>query len=176
IPIPVADNLTQDNPGFLNHFKSLIFFLIGPFPPCSYDERMATKTHLDYQMTDDIQKMDFARIRSWLTGTYWVPGITLEEVEKSGRNSSLVVGAFGPDGTQVGYLRVVSDKFRFAYLMDVYTEPTHRKKGLATAMVRFAFDHPDFRTIQTWLLATRDSQRVYEPLGVKPLEHPERWM
>ena len=137
---------------------------------------MAIKTYLDYQITHDFKRMDFALVQSWLTQTYWVPGITLEEVKKSGGNSSLVVGAFAAKGNQVGYLRVVSDKFRFAYLMDVYTEPTHRKKGLATAMVRFAFEHPDFQTIQTWLLATRDSQRVYEPLGFKPLEHPERWM
>jgi GNAT superfamily N-acetyltransferase len=137
---------------------------------------MTTQAYLDYQIIDDIQKMDFSLIQSWLTATYWVPGITLEEVEKSARNSSLVVGAFEPNGTQVGYLRVVSDKFRFAYLMDVYTEPTHRKRGLATAMIRFSFEHPDFQTIQTWLLATRDSQQVYEPIGFKSLEHPERWM
>jgi len=174
--VPVVDNPPQR---YLHLYKLFLIpqiFLIGPLPPYSYYGLMLDKTYLDYQITDDIRRMNFVRIQSWLTNTYWVPGITLDEVEKSGRNSSLVVGALGPDKTQVGYLRVVSDKFRFAYLMDVYTESTHRKKGLATAMIRFAFDHPDFQTIQTWLLATRDSQPVYEPLGFKPLEHPERWM
>lgn len=137
---------------------------------------MSSKTHFSYQLMDDFQKMDFVRVQSWLTATYWVPGITQEEVEKSAKNSALVVGAFDAEGKQTGYLRVVSDKFRFAYLMDVYTDPVHRKKGLATAMIRFVFEHLDFQTIQTWLLATKDSHRVYEPLGFKPLEHPERWM
>lgn len=130
----------------------------------------------DYALTDDLNRMDFDRVHAWLKDTYWVPGITREEVERSARHSAMVVGAVTPAGSQVGFLRVVSDKTRFAYVMDVFVDPAHRRKGLATAMVRFATDHPDFRTVKQWVLATRDAHDVYRPLGFQPLQHPERWL
>jgi len=129
-----------------------------------------------YPLTDDLARMDFGRIHSWLKDTYWVPGISRDEVERSAKHSAMVVGVFDPGGSQIGFLRVISDKTRFAYVMDVFVDPDHRRKGLAKAMVRFAIDHPDFRTVKQWVLATRDAQDVYRPLGFKPLEHPERWL
>lgn len=129
-----------------------------------------------YQLTDELEQMDFAKVQGWLAGTYWVPGISREETERGARNSALVVGAFDPQGAQVGFLRVVSDKVRFAYFMDVFVDPDHRKKGMAKAMVQYVFDHPDFKTVKQWALRTRDAQEVYRPLGFEPLEYPERWM
>ena len=129
-----------------------------------------------YQFTDNFKRMDFARVHGWLKDTYWVPGISRKEVMRAAKNSSLVVGAFDRQGKQVGFLRVVSDKTRFAYLMDVFVDPAHRGKGLAKTMVRFAFKHPDFKTVKQWLLATRDAQEVYQSLGFKLLQHPKRWM
>jgi GNAT superfamily N-acetyltransferase len=129
-----------------------------------------------YQLTEDMHRMDFDRIQTWLTTTYWVPGITQAEMERSAKNSALVLGVFDGQGTQVAFMRLVSDKTRFAYLMDVFVDPAHRGKGLATAMVQYAFDHPDFKTVIHWLLGTRDAQEVYKPLGFKALEFPERWM
>ncbi|HUO56655.1 MAG TPA: GNAT family N-acetyltransferase [bacterium] len=129
-----------------------------------------------YRLTDHLKRMDFSRIHGWLKNSYWVSGISKKEVMRAIKNSSLVVGAFDRQGNQAGFLRVVSDKTRFAYLMDVFVDPAHRGKGLAKAMVRFVFKHPDFKTVKQWLLATRDAQNVYRPLGFKPLKHPKRWM
>lgn len=129
-----------------------------------------------YQLTDELKRMDFERVHAWLKDSYWVPGIPREEVERGARNSALVVGVFLPRGPQVGFLRVVSDKTRFAYFMDVFVDPEHRGKGIARAMLRYAFEHPDLSTVKQWVLATRDAQEVYKPLGFEPLKYPERWM
>jgi ribosomal protein S18 acetylase RimI-like enzyme len=86
----------------------------------------------------------------------------------------LVLAAFSGQ-EQVGYLRVVSDKTRFAYICDVWVDAAHRRQGLARAMVRFAMEHPDFSTVG-WLLATADAHNVYAPLGFAPLKDPQRWM
>ena len=129
-----------------------------------------------YQLTDQWERMDFARVQEWLKDSYWVPGISREEVERGARHSALVVGSFTADGSQVGFLRVVSDKTRFAYFMDVFVDPLHRGKGLAKAMMEFVIGHSDFKTVKQWVLATRDAQEVYRPLGFEPLAHPERWM
>ena len=129
-----------------------------------------------YVLDDDIASIDFTRVTEWLAGSYWSPRISQTEVEKGARNSSLVVGAYRAEDEQVGYARLVSDRTRFAYIMDVFVEPAHRRKGLAGAMVRFAMDHPEYRDVYQWLLATHDAHDVYEKVGFKPLDHPERWM
>jgi GNAT superfamily N-acetyltransferase len=129
-----------------------------------------------YQLNDDPQRVDFKKVTEWLSGSYWSPGIKRDEVEKGAQFSSLVIGAYGPGGDQVGYARLVSDKTRFGYFMDVFVDHAHRKKGLGQALVRFGMEHPDFRPVYLWLLATRDGHRVYEKVGFKPLSKPEMWM
>ena len=124
--------------------------------------------------------MDFARVQAWLAATYWTPGIARERVERAARNSALVLGAFTADGTQVGFARVVSDKTRFGYFCDVVVDEAYRHRGLARAMVEYALAHPEFATVTTWTLATRDAHGVYTPLGFKPVtdpvSRPDDWM
>jgi GNAT superfamily N-acetyltransferase len=129
-----------------------------------------------YVIKDDIGSVNFRTVTEWLAGTYWTPRISQTEVEKGARNSSLVIGAYNAESRQVGYARLVSDKTRFAYIMDVFVDSDHRRKGLAGAMVRFAMAHPEYQDVYQWLLATEDAHEVYARVGFKPLDHPERWM
>jgi GNAT superfamily N-acetyltransferase len=131
--------------------------------------------HGDYEIDDDRTRMDWEWVHSRLADTYWHKDLTRETVDKTAKHSALVVGAYR-DGDQVGFLRVVSDTVRFAYLADVYVEETHRGKGLARAMVRFALEHPDYITVTRWCLVTRDAQGVYAEVGFTPLPDPEKWM
>lgn len=128
-----------------------------------------------YEFDDDFGRLDFRLLESWLSKTYWSPGIRMEEILKGARNSSLNLGCYR-DGAQVGYLRVASDKTRFGYFMDVYVEESHRRRGIAAAMVRFAMAHPDFADVYLWLLATHDAQPVYAKAGFVPLPQPGNWM
>lgn len=130
----------------------------------------------DYEISDDLPRIDFKKVTEWLAGSYWSPGISQAEVEKGAKNSSLVLGVYAADGSQVGYARLASDKTRFAYIMDVFVEPAHRNKGIAQAMIRFAMSHPHYLAVYQWLLATKDAQKVYEKAGFKPLPYPESWM
>jgi GNAT superfamily N-acetyltransferase len=129
-----------------------------------------------YRLSDDPARIDYKKVSGWLAGTYWVPGIGREEVERAARHSSLVIGAFAGDGELTGFARVVSDKTRFAYLMDVFVSESHRRKGLGRALIRFAMAHPEYLSVYQWLLATRDAHSVYGSVGFKPLAHPGRWM
>ena len=129
----------------------------------------------NYEIDAAISRVDWVRVHGWLTTSYWTPGISRERVERAARNSALVVGAYTPEG-QVGFLRVVSDRTRFAYLADVWVDEAHRGHGLARAMVRFALQHPEFNSVSCWMLATADAHGVYRELGFGPLAQPERWM
>lgn len=129
-----------------------------------------------YTLSDDLERVDFAKVTEWLAGSYWSPGISRKEVERGARHSSLVVGAYDGAGAQVGYARVASDRTRLGFLMDVFVDDQHRQRGIGRGMVRFAMEHPDHRPVYLWLLGTDDAHGVYEKLGFGPHPHPERMM
>jgi len=137
-----------------------------------------------YELDDKDARTDFAVVHAWLAGSYWSPGISRAKVETGAANSALVIGAFyikegvetNGAGIQVGFLRVISDTTRFAYICDVFVDPAHRGKGLAKQMVQFAINHPDLTEVSRWLLATRDAHEVYRTVGFDGLPEPSRWM
>lgn len=136
---------------------------------------MRTRLDPDYEIDDDFARLEFRALERWLTATYWSPGIRMPEILQGARNSALNLGCYR-GGDQVGYLRVASDKTRFAYIMDVYVDEAHRRRGLARALVAAAMSHPDLADVYTWLLATRDAQAVYAGNGFGPLPAPGNWM
>jgi GNAT superfamily N-acetyltransferase len=134
-----------------------------------------TKAFGDYELDDDLGRVDFDTVHSWLTNTYWSPGISREKVVRAAQNTSLVVSAYHGD-TQVAYMRLISDKTTFAWVSDVFVDVAHRGKGLATAMMQFALDHPDYQGLRRWVLATKDAHNVYSKVGFELIPNPERWM
>lgn len=136
---------------------------------------MRKTIHDGYEIDDCFGRLDFLRLESWLSAAYWSPGIRIPEILKGARNSALVLGCYQA-GEQVGYLRVASDKTRFAYIMDVYVAEAHRRRGLARALTEAAMAHPDLADVYLWLLATRDAQPVYAQAGFGPLPEPGNWM
>jgi len=128
-----------------------------------------------YEIDNDICRLDFDVLEKWLSQTYWSQGISKEEIHKGAVNSTMVVGCYlGQE--QVGYMRLISDKIRFGYIMDVYVELNHRNKGIAQQMIRFALNNPELKNVYQWLLVTQDAHSVYSGIGFRPLPNPERWM
>src|SRR5574340_1319879 len=85
---------------------------------------------VNYLLKNGVEKMDFTRVTEMLATAYWSPGILVDEVLKGARNSALVVGAFDSKNRQIGYARVISDKTRFAYILDVIVDEACRKQGI----------------------------------------------
>lgn len=127
------------------------------------------------EIDDDRSRLDFPRIHAWLSASYWSPGIPLETVRQGAEFATVVLGCYGSEG-QVGYLRVISDRVRFAYIMDVYVAEERRRQGLATALVEAAKAHPLLAGVYQWVLATKDMHPVYAKSGFAPLPEPQRWM
>jgi ribosomal protein S18 acetylase RimI-like enzyme len=128
-----------------------------------------------YEFDDDFGRLQFKVLEQWLSNTYWSPDIREAEIRKGAGHSALNLGCY-LGSEQVGYLRVVSDKTRFAYILDVYVEASHRRQGIAENLVRHAMEHPEFQDVYLWLLATRDAQAVYRKAGFGPLPAPDNWM
>lgn len=130
----------------------------------------------DYVILDGFERMDFDKITAMLKDTWWSPGIKETEVRKGAINSALVVGAFTAGNRQIGYARVISDKTRFAYIMDVVVDDGFRKQGIGRAMITVILRHPELQDVYQWMLWTRDAHDVYRKTGFAPIADPDSLM
>ena len=130
---------------------------------------------LSYEMRYGYDNMDFARVTAMLTLAFWSPGIGINEVKKGALNSALVIGAFNGN-EQVSYARVISDKTRFAYILDVYVDERFRRSGIGQSMINGILAHAELKDVYQWLLITRDAHGVYSKCGFSELSMPGSWM
>jgi GNAT superfamily N-acetyltransferase len=128
-----------------------------------------------YEISTDLQRLDFEAIHAYLTRSYWSPGISRALVEKAAAGSSLCFGLYHGQA-QVGYARVISDQATFAYLSDVYVLEEHRGQGLSKWLVQTIQAHPGLQCLRRFMLATRDAHGLYAGFGFTPVAHPERLM
>jgi GNAT superfamily N-acetyltransferase len=128
------------------------------------------------EVSTDPHRLDVDRIHRWLSeDAYWSLGRTREVVERSIEHS-LNFGAFDEHGELVGYARVVTDEATFAWLCDVYVEPSARGAGVGTALLDAVSARVSGLRLSRTLLATADAHALYTRYGFAPLRNPERFM
>jgi ribosomal protein S18 acetylase RimI-like enzyme len=132
-------------------------------------------TEEKFIIRDGFTNMNFEKVTEMLAKSYWVPDIKIDEVIKSANNSALLVGAFKGD-LQIGYTRVISDKTRFAYLMDVIVDENYRKMGIGQTMMRYILNHEELKDVYQFLLITKDAHEVYRKVGFEVVKRPTDWM
>ena len=123
----------------------------------------------------DPARQDLDAIHRMLAGTYWSPGIRRDVVAEALRNSITAVAIDDATGATVGLARVVTDRATFAWLCDVFVDPSHRGCGLSSRMIRLLEEQPGLETLRRWCLATRDAHGLYAKFGYEPVD-PDRWM
>jgi ribosomal protein S18 acetylase RimI-like enzyme len=113
--------------------------------------------------------LDWARAKADLRADAFDNGRSPEALRRSFEQSQHV--AVARDGERVvGMARLLSDGVCNAYLLDVWTASSHRRQGIASAMVRFLADQVPGQHIG---LQTNDAQDFYATLGFRP--QPEFW-
>ncbi|MFJ8635465.1 GNAT family N-acetyltransferase [Streptomyces sp. NPDC093568] len=130
-----------------------------------------------YEISDDRDRVDRELVHRWLsTDAYWALGRARERQDRA-IDGSLNFGVYEiVSGDQVAYARVVTDRVAFAWLCDVYVDPSVRGKGIGTALVGAVREQVRSYGVKRMLLATHDAHGVYEKLGFAPLERPDQWM
>lgn len=128
-----------------------------------------------YYISTKKDDMDLSVIHGFITNTYWAKGIPLSTMEKA-INNSLCFGVFSPQGAQVGFARMVTDKATFAYLADVFILPTARGLGLSKWLMEHVIHHQDLQGLRRMVLATRDAHGLYERYGFEPIDNPDIFM
>ncbi|MFJ2258786.1 GNAT family N-acetyltransferase [Streptomyces sp. NPDC087844] len=130
-----------------------------------------------YEISTDSARVDVDRVHRWLADdAYWALDRPREKHQRA-MAGSLNFGVYETvSGDQAAYARVVTDGATFAWLCDVYVDRSARGQGLGTALVTAVRDHLRPLGLRRVLLATHDAHGVYEKLGFKVLDRPDRWM
>jgi GNAT superfamily N-acetyltransferase len=106
--------------------------------------------------------------------SYWALGVSRATVERA-IDRSVPFGLY-VEGEQAGFARAVTDGATFAWIADVFVLPRHRGRGFGRLLMEAVLAHPDVRPTRNVLLATGDAHGLYERLGFRPLERPERYL
>jgi N-acetylglutamate synthase-like GNAT family acetyltransferase len=137
---------------------------------------MEVKFNLDQcEIKFGFKNMDFKTVTEMLAKAFWSTGMKIDEVKKGASNSALVMGVFY-NHNQIGYARVISDKTRFAYILDVYVHENYRKSGVGQLMINSILKSEDLKDVYQWFLITRDAHGVYRKCGFKTLSRPDDWL
>ena len=120
-----------------------------------------------YLISTDPSLLDRDLIHSFLRTAYWSPNVPRDVVERS-IDHSLVFGLYDPDGHQVGFARIVTDRAAFGYLADVFVLEAQRGRGLGKWLIETVLAHPDLQGLRRITLGTQDAHSLYERYGCRP--------
>lgn len=122
-----------------------------------------------YELTDDPARLDFSFVTPALQSTYWANTRPAEVIESSFRSPASIGFSLLSHGRQVGMARVVTDRATFSWLCDVYIDPAHRGRGLASWMIGCVVSHPEIAQTRM-MLRTRDAQGLYARFDFAAIE------
>lgn len=143
-----------------------------------YDPGMTESSVAEcYETSTDPDRLDVPLVHHWLsTDAYWALGRSEETVRRA-VDASLNFGVYTRgSGRQVGYARVVTDRATFAWLCDVYVDPSRRGSGIGTTLLRAVGDHLEPFGLRRVMLATADAHGLYEKVGFRRVTDPGKWM
>ncbi len=129
---------------------------------------MEWRTGNGYTISDDPDRVDRHAVWSFLTTSYWSPGITRKTVDRAIEHST-VFSLLAPGGGQAGFGRAVTDRARFAWLADVFVLSEHRGRGLGVWLVKAMLAHPDTRGLRV-MLGTADAHGLYARFGFRAVD------
>lgn len=116
------------------------------------------------ECTDDPARVDLAQLLELYHLTWWGHDRNLDQVRRALAHSRPVISAW--EGEQmVGFTRVISDLTYRATIWDVIVRPSHQSRGVGKEMIHKVLEHPDLRTVTSFLLLTKDKHAFYERLG-----------
>jgi GNAT superfamily N-acetyltransferase len=119
---------------------------------------------MDAEIDGTTAGIDWQRLKDDLEADDFDNGRSAQALRRSFDQSPHV--AIARDGSRVvGTARMLSDGVCNAYLLDVWTASSHRRRGIGSQMVRFLVDRVPGQHIG---LQTDDAGEFYAGLGFRP--------
>lgn len=117
------------------------------------------------------ENMDVEMIHRFLSqDSYWAKGISYALVDNSLGNS-FCTGAF-LDGRQIGFGRVITDYYTFAWFADFLVLPEYRGRGVAKQILSHILAQPWSKRLRRIMLNTSSAHGLYRQFEFKDLKNP----
>ena len=127
-------------------------------------------------LTTDPARIALDDVEMFLRQTYWAAGRSRERIARTLERSLCFAILDERTGRTVAFARVVTDYADFAWLCDIFVEPSSRGAGLGVWLVESVLEHPGLQGLRRFILATSDAHGLYERFGFTPLAQPQLWM
>lgn len=133
---------------------------------------------MDWHRDGYVISREFSRLdRDWLLnrllGTYWARQQTPQTLWDSFEQSRCYGLYEEGSGRQVGFARAVTDGARFAWISDVFVDPSQRGRALGKWLMQTITEDPELQRIHLWMLATDDAHGLYEQSGFQRLDEAD---
>jgi ribosomal protein S18 acetylase RimI-like enzyme len=115
----------------------------------------------EIRFVHNLQGVDWGALKASLAVNAFDNGRTADELRRSFEHSHAVVLAWTGQRV-VGTARILADGVCNAYLVDVWTDASHRRRGIGTAMVRALLDTVPGHHVA---LFTQEHVEFYRSLG-----------
>lgn len=79
-------------------------------------------------------------------------------------------------GDQLAYARVITDGATFAWIADVFVDPTARGRGVGKRIMAGIMDDLEPLGLKRTALFTDDAHGLYTQFGFRALDTPDSWM
>lgn len=128
----------------------------------------------DIYFSTDKNDMDIDLIFNFIKNSYWGKSRSFEE-QKKAVESTLNFGLFH-NGKQIAFTRVMTDFVFFAYILDVFVIEAYRGQGLSKLLINEVLNHEPIKSVDKWILATRDAHELYKKFGFENVKNPAMLM
>jgi len=122
----------------------------------------------EYFVSTDRALIDVEAVCRLLHTTYWAKDRPCEAIEKS-LDGSINFGVYAPDGSQVGFARVITDYATVFYLCDVVIDEAHRGRGLGKMLVQAVVSEERIAHLRGMLL-TSSAHGLYKKFGFEQID------
>lgn len=129
----------------------------------------------NYHYTCQKEKVDLKLVTSELNKTYWIRNYTEKEVANSIEHS-IAFSVLDKVNQQIAFARVITDRFTFTYLSDVFVIKRERGKGNSKHLMQYILSHSHLQKLMRYMFATLDAHELYAQFDFKQIAHPERLM
>lgn len=93
---------------------------------------------------------------------WWSTGRTMEDIEIIIAKSSLIIGLVDPvSNCLIGFTRVLSDYFKYAYIYDVIVHQEYRGLNLGKKLLNLVLQHPEFKNLNCIELTCRKNMMPF---------------
>ncbi|GAB3794212.1 GNAT family N-acetyltransferase [Humibacter antri] len=130
-----------------------------------------------YRFSCSTAEVDRELVHRWLSEqSYWAQG-RQRSVQDAAIEGSRNYGVFDAEsGAQVAYARAVTDGVTFAWLCDVFVDPSVRGSGVGVGLIQGIVADLEPLGLKRIALATGDAHGLYAKFGFEPLAEPWKWM